>query len=89
MKSLTVQGIEEWLFSDFYLQTNKHLNLRDNLLYTSIFHTKVKWQHTVNISNFYHEKSDITTSLISNKLDFKTRAPRGTDRSPEYNEHFC
>ena len=20
---------------------------------------------------------------------FKTRAPRGTDRSPEYNEHFC
>ena len=19
----------------------------------------------------------------------KTRAPRGTDRSPEYNEHFC
>ena len=21
--------------------------------------------------------------------DFKTRAPRGTDRLPEYNEHFC
>ena len=21
--------------------------------------------------------------------DIKTRAPRGTDRSPEYNEHFC
>ena len=21
--------------------------------------------------------------------DCKTRAPRGTDRSPEYNEHFC
>ena len=22
-------------------------------------------------------------------IDRKTRAPRGTDRSPEYNEHFC
>ena len=21
--------------------------------------------------------------------DYQTRAPRGTDRSPEYNEHFC
>ena len=21
--------------------------------------------------------------------DISTRAPRGTDRSPEYNEHFC
>ena len=24
-----------------------------------------------------------------NALIDKTRAPRGTDRSPEYNEHFC
>ena len=71
MMSITVQGIEEWLFSDFYLQMIKQLNLRDNLLYTSNFHTKVKWQHTVNISNFYHEKSNIRTSLISNKPDFK------------------
>ena len=60
MKSLTVQGNEVCLFSDFYLQTNKHLNLRDNLLYTSNSHTKVKWQHTVNIFNFHHEKSDIS-----------------------------
>ena len=22
-------------------------------------------------------------------IEIKTRAPRGTDRSPEYNEHFC
>ena len=71
MKSLTAQGIEEWLFSNFYLQTNKHLNVRDKLIYTSNFHTKVKWQHTVNIFNVYHAKSDITTSLISNKPDFK------------------
>ena len=22
-------------------------------------------------------------------FEWETRAPRGTDRSPEYNEHFC
>ena len=26
---------------------------------------------------------------ISAKAKLKTRAPRGTDRSPEYKEHFC
>ena len=41
MKSLTVQGIEEWLFSNFYLQTNKHLKLRDNLLYTFSYKGKI------------------------------------------------
>ena len=28
------------------------------------------------------------TQLVNSKKDI-TRAPRGTDRSPEYNEHFC
>ena len=30
------------------------------------------------------------TGVINDIYDYtKTRAPRGTDRSPEYNEHFC
>ena len=29
------------------------------------------------------------SSLLTRRLIIKTRAPRGTDRSPEYNEHFC
>ena len=38
----------------------------------------------------------IKTSILPDKLkeaknnsDIQTRAPRGTDRSPEYKEHFC
>ena len=32
----------------------------------------------------------ILFSCIHNLANFsQTRAPRGTDRSPEYNEHFC
>ena len=33
-----------------------------------------------------HQAMGISSSLL---VTFTTRAPRGTDRSPEYNEHFC
>ena len=34
-----------------------------------------------------HEESDPYVELAAQAL--QTRAPRGTDRSPEYKEHFC
>ena len=33
--------------------------------------------------------SSSSNKLVFFRADQKTRAPRGTDRSPEYNEHFC
>ena len=31
----------------------------------------------------------ISSKCVNLLTDIKTRAPRGTDRSPEYNEHIC
>ena len=49
MKSLTVQGIEEWLYSDFCLQKNKHLHFRDKF----IVHIKLSYNGKMAVSSKY------------------------------------
>ena len=59
-------------------------------------------QNTLNLTNTNLGKRDKNNnpfqrdSYLQNNntilcivIKYKTRAPRGTDRSPEYNEHFC
>ena len=47
------------------------------------------------VTRIVYRRTDGQTDIgVSHKLDWSrpvelTRAPRGTDRSPEYNEHFC
>ena len=73
MKSLTVQGVEEWLYSDFHLQKNKHLHLSDKFIFVHIklsYKFKVKWQHPVNTFNFwsweelYHNLIDLQQTRL-------------------------
>ena len=49
MKSLTVQGIEEWLYSDFCLQTNNHLRFIDKF----IVHIKLSYNGKMAVSSKY------------------------------------
>ena len=44
-----------------------------------------------NVQHVAHTLQQITVTIIVWGISAKliTRAPRGTDPSPEYNEHFC
>ena len=68
---------------DFFISRN------DFSLKIILFDTKnlISWYLKI---IFWYEKYRINskTPPPPNKT-FETRAPRGTDRSPEYNEHFC
>ena len=52
----------------------------------------MRWIRSLNCSHLYSQYPHLNASIFL--LDvrqcwYETRAPRGTDRSPEYNEHFC
>ena len=72
----------------FVLTATVHNNLNYDAEVAVILHENDGWYNL--ISEFENGKT--TTKRLSKdavRIIQITRAPRGTDRSPEYNEHFC
>ena len=79
-----------WLWSHYH---TSHAWLRPLGVACCLFHQSQSVQpwlmEACQLDPLYWMGFPIKTQELENYKLHKTRAPRGTDRSPEYNEHFC